>query len=149
MRRTNFYLLFSITLLFLFSACSETGKPIRENKISPADENRLMVSGDQIVNQKGDTVCLRGFGLGGMLHMENFIDGYPANEEAMREGLLEVLGEEKYNCFFNHFRDILGRTKNTCGTGCIQKRFINRYDLNQWCETIKYFKYVFGNLFIS
>jgi endoglucanase len=103
MRRTNFYLLFSITLLFLFSACSETGKPIKKNKISPADENRLMVSGDQIVNQKGDTVCLRGFGLGGMLHMENFIDGYAANEEAMREGLLEVLGKEKYNLFFDHF----------------------------------------------
>jgi endoglucanase len=102
MRRTNFYLLFTIPILFLFSGCSETGKPMKENK-SPADENWLMVSGDQIVNQKGDTVCLRGFGLGGMLHMENFIDGYPANEETMREGLLEVLGEEKYNLYFDNF----------------------------------------------
>jgi len=65
--------------------------------------NRLRVSGDQIVNQKGETVYLRGFGLGGMLHMENFIDGYPGNEEAMREGLKKVMGEKKYNLYFDNF----------------------------------------------
>jgi endoglucanase len=64
---------------------------------------RLRVSGNQIVNQKGDIVYLRGFGLGGMLHMENFIDGYPANEETMREGLKKVLGEKKYNLYFDTF----------------------------------------------
>ena len=64
---------------------------------------RLIVSGDHIVNQKGETVYLRGFGLGGMLHMENFIDGYPANEEAMREGLKKVMGERKYNLYFDNF----------------------------------------------
>ena len=67
------------------------------------DEIWLKVSGDQIVNQNGNTVYLRGFGLGGMLHMENFIDGYAANEETMREDLLEVLGKEKYNLFFENF----------------------------------------------
>ena len=71
--------------------------------MSSNDENWLHVSGDQIVNQKGDTFYLRGFGLGGMLHMENFIDGYPANEEAMREGLRNVLGEKKYNLYFDTF----------------------------------------------
>jgi endoglucanase len=67
------------------------------------DTHWLRVSGDQIVDQTGKTVLLRGFGLGGMLHMENFIDGYPANEEAMREGLLSVLGEKKYNLYFDTF----------------------------------------------
>jgi endoglucanase len=67
------------------------------------DDNWLKVSGNQIVNQKGDTVYLRGFGLGGMLHMENFIDGYPSNEETMREGLREVLGEKKYSLYFDTF----------------------------------------------
>ena len=100
MKRTNFYPLFTILILFLLSACSEAGKPVKDNN---ADETWLSVSGDQIVNRKGDTVVLRGFGLGGMLHMENFIDGYAANEEAMREGLLRVLGQEKYNLFFDHF----------------------------------------------
>ena len=59
--------------------------------MSASNENWLHVSGNQIVNQKGDTILLRGFGLGGMLHMENFIDGYPANEESMREGLKKIL----------------------------------------------------------
>jgi len=103
MKPTNFYLVFTILILFLFSACSEAGKARKGNKNSQANENRLVVSGDQLVNLKGDTVVLRGFGLGGMLHLENFIDGYPANEEAMKEGLLEVLGEKKYNLFFDHF----------------------------------------------
>ena len=67
------------------------------------NENFLEVSGNKIINQKGDTIYLRGFGLGGMLHFENFINGYPANEEAMREGLLRVLGKEKYELFFNEF----------------------------------------------
>jgi len=67
------------------------------------NEQWLKVSGDQIVDQHGDTVYLRGFGLGGMLHMENFIDGYPDNEQSMRDGLLEVLGQEKYDLYFDHF----------------------------------------------
>lgn len=71
--------------------------------MNSANEHRLKVSGDQIVNQKGETVLLRGFGLGGMLHMENFINGYPANEEAMREGLRKVVGEKKYNLYFDTF----------------------------------------------
>jgi aryl-phospho-beta-D-glucosidase BglC (GH1 family) len=99
MRQTNFLLLFTFLVIFLLSACSE--KKVSEKNFT--NVNWLKVSDNQIVNQKGDTVYLRGFGLGGMLHMENFIDGYSANEEAMREGLLEVLGEEKYNLFFDHF----------------------------------------------
>ncbi|MCB0776665.1 MAG: cellulase family glycosylhydrolase, partial [Chitinophagaceae bacterium] len=71
--------------------------------MSSTNENFLKVSGDQIVDQKGDTILLRGFGLGGMLHMENFIDGYSANEEAMREGLRNVLGKEKYDLYFDTF----------------------------------------------
>jgi endoglucanase len=67
------------------------------------NENWLKVSGNQILNGKGETVYLRGFGLGGMLHMENFINGYPANEESVREGLLDILGEKKYNLFFENF----------------------------------------------
>jgi aryl-phospho-beta-D-glucosidase BglC (GH1 family) len=85
-------------LLFFSLLLSCTGK----NKTA-SSAVRLHVSGDQVVNAKGDTVLLRGFGLGGMLHMENFIDGYPANEEAMREGLREVLGEKKYDLYFDTF----------------------------------------------
>ena len=99
MKRTNFLLLLIIQVIFLLSACTQK----TENKKSLTDESWLRVSGNQIVNQKGDTVYLRGFGLGGMLHMENFIDGYPSNEQTVREGLLKVLGEKKYNLFFDTF----------------------------------------------
>jgi len=99
MKQANLLLLLILQVLFLLSACSEK----KQEKKSLTNENWLRVSSNQIVNQKGDTVYLRGFGLGGMFHMENFIDGYPANEETMREGLLKVLGEKKYNLFFETF----------------------------------------------
>ena len=98
MKPKNFCWLSTILIIFLFSGCSK-----RDDMKSSTNINWLKVSGNKIINEKGDTVYLRGFGLGGMLHMENFIDGYPANEEAMREGLLEVLGDEKYNLFFDNF----------------------------------------------
>jgi endoglucanase len=98
LRATKFLLLIPSVLLFLHSFSQQNKAPK-----SGASVNWLRVSGDKILNQKGDTVYLRGFGLGGMLHMENFIDGYPANEEAMREGLKNILGEKKYNLYFDTF----------------------------------------------
>jgi endoglucanase len=55
------------------------------------------------VDGAGQPVVLRGFGLGGWMNMENFITGYPANEEAQRDALRAVLGEEKYELFFDRF----------------------------------------------
>src|SRR6478735_8030126 len=98
-KRSKHFSWFIIVAVIFFSSCSENNK----QRTRSANENWLRVSGDKIINQKGDTVYLRGFGLGGMLHMENFIDGYPANEEAMREGLRNVLGEKKYNLYFDNF----------------------------------------------
>jgi endoglucanase len=66
-------------------------------------EPLLSVSGGRLVDGRGDPVRLRGFGLGGMLHMENFIDGYPGNEEAFRGALLAAMGREKYDLFFDTF----------------------------------------------
>lgn len=99
MRKTNLLLTLFLPLMLSLSGCN--GEKANTNNL--ADENWLQVASDQIVNQKGDTIYLRGFGLGGMLHMENFIDGYPANEETMREALKKVLGEEKYNMYFDTF----------------------------------------------
>ena len=89
--------------MIIMTNCSDMEKSNKMNNDPSSNENWLRVSGDQIVNQNGDTVWLRGFGLGGMLHMENFINGYPSNEETMREGMLEVLGEERYNLYFDNF----------------------------------------------
>jgi endoglucanase len=99
MRPKKFLLLLIFHVIFLLFAYSQ----VKQNKKGLTNENWLRVLSDQIVNQKDDTVFLRGFGLGGMLHMENFINGYSANEETVREGLLEVLGEKKYNLFFDTF----------------------------------------------
>ncbi len=57
----------------------------------------------QIVDGAGQPVTLRGFGLGGWMNMENFITGYPANEEAQRHVLRAALGAEKYAFFFERF----------------------------------------------
>ncbi|MDQ3847298.1 MAG: glycoside hydrolase family 5 protein [Bacteroidota bacterium] len=99
MKPTKLLLLFVSFILLYLQSFSQKDKTQKTS----ANKNWLRVSGDQIVNQKGDTVLLRGFGLGGMLHMENFINGYPANEEAMREGLKKVLGDKKYNLYFDAF----------------------------------------------
>lgn len=102
MKGKNFYFLICMLIMTLNHGCSNLEQTKTEEEVT-LSENWLEVSGDRIVNQKGDTVLLRGFGLGGMLHMENFIDGYPANENAIRERLLKVLGKEKYNLFFREF----------------------------------------------
>ena len=102
MNRKNSCLLICMVILALNYSCSNQ-EQTKTKEETAMNENWLKVSGDKIVNQKGDTVLLRGFGLGGMLHMENFIDGYPANEEAVREGLLKVLGKENYDLFFREF----------------------------------------------
>jgi len=67
------------------------------------DAVRLHTSGSRIVTGDGQPVVLRGFGLGGWMNMENFITGYPANEEAQREAVRAVLGDELYEYFFDTF----------------------------------------------
>ncbi|MDY0094104.1 MAG: cellulase family glycosylhydrolase [Candidatus Vecturithrix sp.] len=63
----------------------------------------LTTQGTKLVDREGETVILRGVGLGGWMNMENFITGYPANESAHRQSLLEVLGGKKYDLFFEQF----------------------------------------------
>ena len=67
----------------------------------------LRAEGPRVLDREGTPVVLRGFGLGGWMNMENFITGYPANEEAQRAAIREVLGRERYefffDCFLEHF----------------------------------------------
>jgi endoglucanase len=63
----------------------------------------LSTEGPRITNREGSPVVLRGFGLGGWMNMENFITGYPANEEAQREAVRAVLGDERCELFFDRF----------------------------------------------
>jgi hypothetical protein len=57
MRRTNFLLLLILQLIILMYGCNA----IKQNNMKLSDKNWLRVSGDQIVNQEGDTVYLRAF----------------------------------------------------------------------------------------
>lgn len=61
----------------------------------------LKVQGTHVVDQDGNRVILRGAGLGGWMNMENFITGFPGHEAQMRAAMLDVLGQEKYDYFFD------------------------------------------------
>ena len=63
----------------------------------------LSVEGNQLVDRSGQGVLLRGVGLGGWMNMENFITGYPGNEQAQRQAVTDVLGEDKAALFFDRF----------------------------------------------
>jgi endoglucanase len=65
----------------------------------------LQQRGMEIVDEHGQPVQLRGVGLGGWMNMENFITGFPGNEEGWRAALYNVLGESKYGLFFERFLD--------------------------------------------
>jgi endoglucanase len=83
----------------LFLPCMTAAAPEPSMSADPL----LVVKGDELVDGKGEVVRLRGFGLGGMLHTENFIDGYPGNEEAFREVMLRAMGRKQYDLFFETF----------------------------------------------
>ena len=71
--------------------------------VSTLGSQALKVRGNQILNADGQPVVLRGFGLGGWMNMENFITGYPANEQAQRDAIRGVIGDELYLLFFDRF----------------------------------------------
>ena len=57
--------------------------------------------GSTIIGIDGDPIRFRGICIGGWLNMENFITGFTANEALMRSGVLDVLGQERYQLFFD------------------------------------------------
>jgi aryl-phospho-beta-D-glucosidase BglC (GH1 family) len=65
----------------------------------------LQVNGDIIVNSAGQQVNLRGTCVGGWMNMENFIDGFPGTESALRRTMMSALGEENSRYFFDKLLD--------------------------------------------
>lgn len=63
----------------------------------------IRVDGRHLVDASGATVRLTGVGLGGWMNMENFITGYPGNEENIRRAMLDRMGREAYDAFFDEF----------------------------------------------
>src|SRR3954454_10105914 len=60
----------------------------------------LQTQGSDIVDGSGTAIRLKGVNIGGWLNMENFITGYAANETMMRTAMRKVLGDERYELFF-------------------------------------------------
>ena len=52
----------------------------------------LKANRNQIQNLAGEVVTLHGVGLGGWMNMENFITGFPANENAFRQVVYRAIG---------------------------------------------------------
>ncbi|WWC90955.1 uncharacterized protein L201_005893 [Kwoniella dendrophila CBS 6074] len=76
-----------------------------QSKSSDNEMNKkdfLKVDGDKIT-LRGEEVILKGTAIGGWMNMENFITGYTGHEHQLREALKDVLGEEKYEYFFEKF----------------------------------------------
>lgn len=65
----------------------------------------IRADGSRLVDETGQTVRLTGFGLGGWMNMENFISGYPGSEHNIRRLMLEAMGEQAYQAFFDEFMD--------------------------------------------
>ena len=64
--------------------------------------------------------------------MENFITGFPGHEEQHREAMLEVLGQEKYDFFFDKwleyfFTESDAKYFSSLGLNCIRIPFNYRH----------------------
>lgn len=64
----------------------------------------LQVDGNRITAE-GATIALRGYNVGGWMNMENFLSGYPSSESNFRTAMLQALGRERYDAFFNAYMD--------------------------------------------
>jgi endoglucanase len=85
----------------------------------------LRTEGRRFVNRQGDAVRLRGAAIGGWLNMENFVTGYAANESLMRATVRDVLGDQRYEMFFDRlltafFSDQDARFLADAGLNCVR-----------------------------
>ena len=69
----------------------------------PSHHAFLEVNRNHIQNPAGEQVALHGVGLGGWMNMENFITGFPANENAFRQVVCRALGKEKAGFLFERY----------------------------------------------
>ena len=77
-------------------------------------QNLLETSGKNIINQSGDTIILRGIGLGGWMLQEGYMmspDGFSSTQFNIKNKLIEIIGAEETSNFYhlwlkNHVRKI-------------------------------------------
>jgi endoglucanase len=69
--------------------------------MTTSSPQHLRTRGTRLVDGEGTPVRLRGVCLGGWMNMENFITGYAASESLMRTAVRDVIGEDRYELFFD------------------------------------------------
>jgi endoglucanase len=67
--------------------------------------SRLSVAGRHLVDEQGRRVRLRGFGVGGWMNQENFINGFPGVEHRLRARATTALGLDRAERFFDRLAD--------------------------------------------
>ena len=81
---------------------------------SSFSQNSLSTSGKAIINEIGDTIILRGMGLGGWMVQEGYMmapGGFSSTQYQIRDRLIELIGLQETNIFYdnwlsNHVRKI-------------------------------------------
>ncbi|MDQ1290182.1 MAG: endoglucanase [Actinomycetota bacterium] len=63
----------------------------------------LRCAGQRFVDSTGEPVRLRGVGVAGWMNLENFATGHSGNESLVRRLVRDVLGQERYELFFDRF----------------------------------------------
>lgn len=109
-------------------------KPLKQGEANPPCE-MLRVRGTQIVDPRGNQVVLKGAALGGMLNMENFINGYAGHEFEHRNALTQVLGQEKADFYFERliyhfFTEADAQLFSSLGFNCVRNPFNYKYFLD-------------------
>ncbi|KAJ5722671.1 hypothetical protein N7488_000706 [Penicillium malachiteum] len=92
----------------------------------------LKVKGNSVVDQNGQNVVLRGAALGGWMNMENFITGFPGHESQHRAAMRKVLGQDKYEFFFDKWLEYFFTEKDAkffaeVGLNCLRLPFNYRH----------------------
>ncbi|ODV76851.1 glycoside hydrolase family 5 protein [Suhomyces tanzawaensis NRRL Y-17324] len=89
----------------------------------------LKTKGTKIVDANDQPVVLVGTAIGGHLNMENFITGYPGTETLHKKRLVEMIGQEKVDYFFDKFYQYFWEDedakffKNELGLNCLRIPF--------------------------
>jgi endoglucanase len=92
----------------------------------------LQVKQNQIIDEQGKEIRLRGTCIGGWMNMENFINGYPGDEHGQRAMLAEILGAGKAQFFFDRWLDYFLAEEDiayikSCGANVVRLPFNYRH----------------------
>jgi endoglucanase len=65
------------------------------------EDKLLQVKKNQIVDDNGQSINMRGFCIGGWMNMEHNINGHPGDEHGLRRVMADLLGPDKARFFFD------------------------------------------------